>query len=238
MKIRPLPDIDLARITPLPPDQQRRSLKQIRYGRPPFSYAPLRSCFHDIFNVQPAMFGPVAPTEWAVIEKSLLKKCTSPDELTSNLQVAKGLHAFTSRTEIRGRGQDFFPLPMSVGHKVVYWMGMILAIEEQAFVPFIDPRRSRGLSRVGRRFAFSMMHERIRVADPDYSSVRFAIFQFGDEADGVRYPMMHTDINIERYSLDEMEAMVSTTYEIWREVCEEREIESRRKAGGASGSLL
>lgn len=238
MKIRPLPDIDLARIAPLPRDQQRRNLEQIRYGRPPFSYAPLRSCFHDIFNVHTPLFGPVAPTDWALIETMLWKKCRSPDELAANLQVARGLNQFTNATEIFGRAQEFFPMAMGVGQRVVYWLPMILAIEDQPLVPFIDPRRSRGLNRAGRRFAFSMMHERIRVADLDYAAIRFAIFQFGDNEGGVRQPILHSDVGVELFSLDEMEAMINATYELWREVSEEREMEARRKAVGMRGTLL
>lgn len=238
MKIRPLPDIDLARIAPRSREEQRGMLKQIRYGRPPFSYGPLRSCFHDIFNVQPAMFGPVTPTEWTMIETLLRKKSTSLDELAANLQVARGLYQFACATQIFGRAQEFFPMAMGVGQKVIYWLPMVLAIEEQPFVPFIDPRRSRGLTRAGRRFAFSMMNERIRAADPDYAAVRFAIFQFGDDKDDVRHPVMHTDEDVELFSLEEMEAMVATTYDLWREVCEERDMETRRKAGGMHGSLI
>ena len=83
-----------------------------------------------------------------------------------------------------------------------------------------------------------MMNERIRVADPDYAAVRFAIFQFGDDEDDVRHPVMHTDADVELFSLDEMESMVATTYDLWREVCEEREMEARGKAGGMRGSLI
>ena len=50
--------------------------------------------------------------------------------------------------------------------------------------------------------------------------------------------MLHTDEGVELFSLDEMEAMVATTYELWREVCEEREMEMRREAGGMRGSLI
>ena len=184
------------------------------------------------------MFEPVAPTEWAVIETALRKKCRSPDELAANLQVAKGLYQYANSTEILGRAQEFFPMAMGVGQKVVYWLPMVLAVEDQPLVPFIDPRRSRGLTRAGRRFAFSMMNERIRVADPDYAAVRFAIFQFGDDEDDVRHPVMHTDADVELFSLDEMESMVATTYDLWREVCEEREMEARRKAGGMRGPLI
>ncbi len=238
MKIRPLPDIDLARIAPLPLDQQRKKLEQIRYGRPPFSYAPLRACFHDIFNVQPEMFGPVAPTDWSEIEAHLDHGCRSEDELKANRHVARGLHQFALKANMQGRSQEFFPLAMSTGQKVAYWLPMVLSFSGRAIVPFIDPRRSRGLTREGRRFVFSMMHERIRAADPDYEAVQFAIFQFGEQSKGQRDPVLHTDDRVTLFSLADLETMVSATYELWREVCEEREMEVRRKATGTRGPLI
>jgi len=238
VKIRPLPDIDLARIAPLPKDQQLKQLHQIRHGRPPFSYAPLRFYLHDILNVQPAMFEPVVATNWSMIETILAKKCRSEDERVANLRVARGLHHFALDTKLSGRAQDFFPLSMGGGQRVVYWSQMVLSFEGKPLVPFIDPRRSRGLTREGRRFAFSMMHERIRAADPDYASVRFAIFQFGDVDDDQRNPVINMDDGVELFSFNQMETMVSATYELWREVCDEREMDTRRKATGTRGSLI
>lgn len=236
--MRPLPDIDLARIATLPINQQRKQLEQIRDGRPPFSYGPLRTCFHDIFNVQPEMFAPVAPTDWAVIERQLRRKCRSEDELRANLRVARGLHQFAMDAGMLGRAQEFFPLAMGTGQKVAYWLPMVLSLEGRAIVPFIDPRQSRNLTGEARRFAFSMMHERIRAADPDYGSVRFAIFQFGEVNEDRRNPVLRTDDGVQLFSLDEMEAMVSTTYELWYEVCQEREMDTRRKATGTRGPLI
>lgn len=238
MKIRLLPDIDLARIAPLAKDQQRKQLEQIRDGRPPFSYGPLRGCFHDIFNVQPEMFGPVTATDWAVIAAQLGLKCRSNDELEANLRVARSLHHFATESKLLGRAQEFFPLAMGAGRKVIYWLPIVLSFEARPLVPFIDPRRSRNLTREARRFAFSMMHERIRAADPDYAAVRFAIFQFGDVSGDRRNLIFHVDDGIELFSLDQMETMVNATYELWREVCEEREISARRKATGTRGPLI
>lgn len=238
MKIRPLHEIDLARIAPLPLDQQRRQLTQIRHGRPPFSYGPLRSCFHDIFNVQLEMFSPVDATEWTVIESLLRRKCRSADELKANLAVAKGLHEFGSRSEVLGRTQEFFPLAMGAGQKVAYWLPMVLSIEGRAVVPFIDPRRSKGLTREGRRFAFSMMHERVRAADPDYETVGLAIVQFGDVIEDQRAVVVHMDDGTTLFSIDQLEMMVNSTYALWHEICEEREADDRRRGTGTHGPLI
>jgi hypothetical protein len=237
MKIRRLHDIDLARIAPMPRDCQRKSLEQIRLGYPRFSYDPLRSCFYDIFNVQYEMLGLVAPTDWGIVKAKLNRKCKSEAELTANLRVAKGLYEFAGGG-ISGREQQFLPMAMGAGIKVAYWLSLILVKERQSLVPFIDPRASRGLTQIGRQFVFSMMHERIRVPDPDYTSVRFAILQFGEPDGDVRHPVLHTDNGVELFTLDEMERMVAGTYELWHEVCEERQATTRRKAGEMRGPLI
>jgi hypothetical protein len=238
VKIRPLPDIDLARIASLPKDKQLKPLQQMRIGHPPFSYGPFRTCSHDIFNVQPGLFGPVSPTDFSVVERQLKKKCKSDEELKANLAVARGLHQFATEAAMLGRVQEFFPLGMGAGQKVSYWLPMVLSYEGRALVPFIDPRRSRGLTAEARRFVFSMMHERIRAADPDFEAVSFAIFQFGEFNEDRRSPRLHMDDGVTLFSLDELEAMVATTYELWSEVCEERDTEERRKSTGTRGSLI
>ncbi|KXG84340.1 hypothetical protein ATO67_12530 [Agrobacterium bohemicum] len=125
---------------------------------------------------------------------------------------------------------------VGVGKKVSFWLPMVLAVEQQPHVIFVDPRRTKGLTKVGRRFAFSMMHERIRVADDDFADVRLGIvrFQDNDEGDG-RSVQLYTDTGVELFSLDELESMVADTYRIWQEVWEERTTETRRKGTGTGG---
>lgn len=238
MTIRPLPDIDLARIAPQRDDMKRKSLEQMKGGFSPFSYKPVRSCFDDLFNIQPELdFGRAEPTPWSVIEAELKMRCKSDDEFEFNRRVALGLHDLATSGRVFGRKHEFFPLAMGMGRKVTFWLPMILAIDEQASAIFIEPRRSRGLTAEGRRFAFSMMHERIRAADEDFAEVRLTIAQFGDPTNGRRAARLHTDEGIELYSREELELMVASTYEMWWEVLEEREREARGRATG-TGPLI
>ncbi len=230
--IRPLPDIDLARIAPQPDEMKRKSLEAMRAGRPPFSYKPVRSCFGDIFNLQPEMFGEAARTEWSKIQRELVKRCKSDDELEHNLRVARGLYEFASEKRVMSRRQEFFPLAMSIGRKVTFWLPMVVAIEEEPHAVFIEPRRTRGLTAEGRRFAFSMMHERIRAADEDFAELKLVILRFSDPEGDKRAVRLFTDESVSLCGLDELETMVASTYEMWRQVCEDRERETRRKGTG------
>jgi len=191
----------------------------------------------DIFNVQPEMFGPSAPTtEWSVIDEALKRRCRTDDELINNRRVARGLFEFSRSGRVKGRRHDFFPLQLGAGQKVTYWLPMILAVEDRPHAVFIEPRRSRGLTKEGRRFAFSMMHERIRAADEDFANIDLAIVRFS-EGDGERRPVrLFTDEGVDLYRLDELETMVAATYTIWHDVCAEREREARRGTG--TGTLI
>lgn len=236
--MRPLPDIDLARIAPQRDDQKRRSLEQMRGGRPPFSYKPVRACFDDIFNIQPGLdFGTAEPTPWHSIEAALRRQAKSDVEFEHNKRVAKGLHTFTTSGRVIGRKHEFFPLAMGVGRKVCLWLPMVVAIEDRPHAIFIEPRRTRGLSAEGRRFAFSMMHERIRAADEDFADIGLAIVRFGDPEEDRRDVRLYTDAGIDLHPLDELESMVARTYDIWREVLEERERDARDRPSG-TGPLI
>lgn len=238
MTIRPLPDIDLARIAPQRDDMKRKSLEQMKGGFSTFSYKPVRTCFSDIFNIQPELdFGSTPATPWSVIEAELKKRCKSDDEFLYNRRVALGLHDFASSGRVIGRRQEFFPLAMGMGRKVTFWLPMILAIDELPNAMFIEPRSTKGLTTDGRRFAFSMMHERIRAADEDYADVGLTIAQFHKPEDSRRAVRLHTDEGVELYSREELEFMVASTYEMWREVLEERERETRGRATG-TGPLI
>lgn len=238
MTIRPLPDTDLARIAPQRDDMKRRSLEQMKGGYSTFSYRPIRSCFDDIFNIQPALdFGSTAATPWSVIEKELKKRCKSDEEFKYNKRVALGLHHFATSGRVFGRRHEFFPLAMGMGRKVTYWLPMILSIDEQPSALFIEPRASKGLSVEGRRFAFSMMHERIRAADEDYADVRLTIAQFHKPEKGFRAVRLYTDEGVDLFSREELELMVASTYEMWRDVLEERDREARGRATG-TGPLI
>ncbi len=239
MKIRRLPEIDLARIAHLPTDQKRRALEHFKLGHPTITYKPVRGRFADIFNVQPDMFSAAAAIEWTVLERLIRSKAASEDERTANLLVAKGLHFFAKDNALYSRSHGFFPLALSVGEKVEYWLPMVTAFEGSPLVLFIDPRRGKRLTAEARRFVFSMMHEHVRVSDPDFANSRLGIIQFGDAVEDQRPVKLWTDKGIDLYGFEQLDQMVSETYTIWREVSEEREADVRRKAaGGGHGPLF
>lgn len=238
MKIRRLPEIDLARIAPLATERKRAELERFKLGRPTITYKPVRALFAGIFNVKLDLLTAVDPIAWPVLERLIRAKATSDEERDANLLVAKGLYEFASENVLRSRHQDFFSLSLSVGEKVEYWLPMVTALDGAPLVVFIDPRRGKRLTDEARRFVFSMMNEHIRLANPDFAEARLGILQFGGVVEDQRPVKLWTDAGITLYGFDELDQMVRETYDIWREVSEARESETRRKSAGGYGPLF
>ncbi|MFL9824703.1 type VI toxin-antitoxin system SocB family DNA replication inhibitor toxin [Rhodoplanes sp. SY1] len=239
MKTRPLPETDLARIAPLPADLKRAQLEHLRLGRPPYRYAPVRKSFADLLNVHSGLFGELPRTPFNLIADVIRSCSRSDDEEIANLRVAEALYNYTVEQKISGRKHEFFPMALGIGEKVVFWHSLVLALNSRPLVPFIDPRRQQTkLTKAARRFVFSMMYERIRVANPDFAHVTLGILQFTTPDTGPRKPILYTDDGVELFSYDQLEDMVRETYAIWHEVCAERVAEARKRAAGGSGDRL
>lgn len=240
LKIRPLPDLDLARIAPLPSDQKRAALRQMKLGHPPYSYQPMRRSMLDILNVEAGPLGVVSRAPWQQVADQISKVSRSAEEAEANVAVALALYGYATAEGIAGRRHEFFPLAIGVSEKVSLWLPAVIAIGGKPLVPFIDPRRTKKLTSEGRRFAFSVMHERIRAADPDFAEVELGILQFGGNSEDrkTRTPRLFTARDVALFDFEAIDAMVRETYQLWREVLTEREAEARRRGTGTTGPLI
>ncbi|MEM9495104.1 MAG: hypothetical protein AAGA09_03800 [Pseudomonadota bacterium] len=151
--------------------------------------------------------------------------------------MARGLYIYAEEHSVRGRHHDFYPLSLGTTEKVTYWSPIVVALEGRACVPFFDLRKSHKMTKLGKRFAFSAMHERIRASDPDFDEVAFAIVQFSSEKEVPRKPSFCFDEEFELFDFEELDAMTRETYEIWYEILDGRRYEARR-SGGESGSII
>jgi hypothetical protein len=228
VKIRPLPEIDLACIAPLPASQKRNALEALNLRYPPYSYAPVRASLSDILNVRAGIMGALPRPPWAKIKDTISKKCRKDSEQDASLRVGEGLFDYVDAESVTGRHHEIYPLALGVGTKVVYWHQVVLTIDRRPIIPFFDPRRTKALTVDGRRFVFSVMHERIRAADPDFAEVALGVVQFEVNAKGPRQPILFLDDGESLFTFDELDHIVRETYNLWREVCEERAAEARR----------
>jgi hypothetical protein len=235
MKIRRLSEIDLARIGPLHHVEKRHRLRQLRFGRPPHVYAPLRSQLGDILNLQPEMFGSTTEvTPWDKISAAIARAASHEDEAKFNLAVAKSLYDYAVANHVRSFRKPISAWPVGYGQSVSYWWNLYTVLEDQPCFIFADPRISNPLTREGRKFVLSLMHERIRVPDPDFAKSRLVIAQFGKGEGGIRTIRLFDSAEVELFNFDQLNEMIDETYKIWIEVLNERADEERKKAGGSN----
>lgn len=235
MKIPLLPETDLARIAPQPRDSKYDALEHFRISYPPYRYV-VRKVLADIFNVSSGFLISASRVPLSAVEAAVRSECRSPEELEANLAVARALYEHAEQHGIGGRRADFLPFNVGAGSKVVFWHPMVLAVDGRPLVPFVDPRRTATLTELGRRFVFSMMHERIRAADPDFADAELGIFQLSAPSSGPRQPKLHMATGVQLFSYAELTEMVRETYEIWTEVYLQRaKTEPKRGGGGLFG---
>ena len=71
-----------------------------------------------------------------------------------------------------------------------------------------------------------------------WQAVVFGFAGVSLSAEGPRSPVLFTDRGVELFTFDELDQMVSETYAMWREVCEERSADARRRGAAGGGGLL
>lgn len=119
--MRPLPDQDLARIAPMPRDQKLVALRRMKFGRPPYSYKPVRGRGLAILGVAPGPLLAETPrASLAIIEASIRGSARSLAEMSANLEVARGLYAYAEAERIIGRREEFRPFPVGLTENVSY----------------------------------------------------------------------------------------------------------------------
>lgn len=228
--MRLLPEADLARIAVLPYDRQLAALRAFKGGWPPYSYAAFRNAILSICNVATPLFGPKERLSWPELALWIESGLKKEDARVANLAVAKALYDFAVEHNISGRVQDFFPMAIGTSSKVKYWSSAVLSVDGEPTIIHADPRKRSSLSPEARRFAMSVMHERIRVLEPDYADVRLAVIQFAVDVQA-RNAVLHTDAGLDLFSFDDLDRMVRQTYELWWQVQHEREDEAKRSTG-------
>ncbi len=234
MKIRRLHEIDLARVALLPADEKRSRLLRHRSGRARFSYDPARAVLLDVVNAQSSLPWRAPATPWEHIEHRLRRDAPTDESFQANLEVTELLFGLVNAEGYEALQFDIGRLPVGVGETVAYWINAVLVKEGNAVLPFFDHRRAKGLTAIARTFVFSMMREHLSARHPDLDAT-LAIFQFPQEGDDRAIRVRQLDAAEKLLSYEALDAAVSETYTIWREILEERLDEARRTGTDPGG---
>ena len=232
MKLRPLPGIDLARIAPLPTEQKRIALRSFKAGGGSWSYDPARAQTFNLFNPEnPLGISPAHPT-LAQIIRDVEKRCKSENQRKACVEVTRLLHRWVEANVPRSIERHIPSMSIGAAGALRYWGNFAAVIDGRAVFPYFDHRRSNGLTMLARRFVFSMMHEQIRVADPDFENASLLIMRFPQTKDQPRSMIPYFDDGVDLFDLYDLQAMVEETYRLWAEILEERAAEPPKKAAG------
>ncbi|HJW80237.1 MAG: hypothetical protein ACJ8DU_02170 [Microvirga sp.] len=230
-----LPETDLARIALLPTDEKVVALRKFRSGRPRHSWAPFRGTLKGIFNTRKALLD-VPSCVLADVEAAIMRACrANPDWLEPNLELGRLLFQHTIKSGFDAIEQGFAAVPIGFGASVKFWHDFFQVQNDRPVIPFVDPRRGQGLTRLAKKFVFSAMYHHIGTGD--FVDATFQIYQFPLLQKGAseRFVVIHHFSISDVVDLDSLNAGVQETYELWFELLYEREQEARKKKRAVGG---
>lgn len=232
MKLRRLPETDLARIAPLAAAEKRKRLEAHKLTGGSWSYDPAKAQYFNIANpVNPLGLRSEAPSQ-AQIAELLRAQCKWNEQLSSCVQITEVFAEWFKETATDAF--EFRVPGMAIGAlgSVRYWENFAVLIDEKPTFIWTDCRRQRGLDELGLKFAFSMMHQQIRMTYPDYFEAGLGILQYPCVGKTERVALMRDASEVELFSLAELTAMIEETYSIWQDVLTDRGREEPKRAGG------
>src|SRR5688500_5082843 len=102
-KMRRLPETDLARIAGMPQKLWRSAIEGFEHKKVFINYNPVRKHMPDIVNEQPPMLAMQPTTDWAHVERLIIRASRTEEIRKANLAVAKSLLHFTTTNGITAR---------------------------------------------------------------------------------------------------------------------------------------
>lgn len=226
-KSRLLPETDLARTALLPDDQKRIVLRSVKSFRPPHSFGPLRKVVPALYQARASMFD-LPKRAWTDVENAIRTYCgTNAHWVEPNLSVAEALFEFNENRGHKAIEWEFPFIPVGFGSKIKFWHDVYSIQDDRPVLAFVDPRRTDGLSVLGRLFIFSAMHHQFAVGDfegAQFEILRFPLDQFTGKRKVEVFKFNESDV----IDLPTLNEAIDRTFKIWREILAERTEEMRR----------
>jgi len=225
---RSLPETDLARAALLPDDQKRIVLRGVRSFKPPHSFGPLRKVVPALYQARASLFD-LPKRTWHDIEAAIRSYCgVNTHWVEPNLEVARALFEFNQQRGFKAVEWDFPFIPVGFGAKIKVWHDFYSVQGDRPVLAFVDPRRTDGLSKLGRLFIFSAMYHQIAVGDfegAQFEILRFPVCPFSGKRKVEVFTFNENDV----IDLATLNSTIDSTFKIWREVLSERLEEARHR---------
>jgi hypothetical protein len=230
MKIRRFSELDLARFVTLTPDVPllEDALRRYDVDGGSWPYEPVRASTPDILRATTPLYGPVAPVPWTNIEAVIRGACKHGEpQISSCVEVGHVLFDEAQRLGWKAVQYPMGRMPIGSNESVRYWLDLVIADGDCTFIPFIDSRRSRGVTSLAiQRVIFSMQHIWVRERNPDLATSRLGIIRFSRTSP--RKMSVSFNGALELLSFEELDARVCLVYEAWERVLRTKPARARR----------
>lgn len=232
MKLRRLPETDLARIAPLSVADKHAQLRAFNSGGGSWSYAPAREQNFNIANPKNPMGLQSPRPSLEKIKALVARSCSREEQEDSCVEVVELFFNWFTQNASDAIERHIPSMGIGTLGVVRYWENFAAMIDGRPCFFFLDYRRNGGLTSRARRFAFSMMNEQIRRSDPDFSDANLMILQFTQKKGEARIVKSYSVDEGELYSLSDLSEMIDETYKIWQDVLMDRRDDTGSKRAG------
>lgn len=233
MKLRRLPETDLARIAPLAVNEKWVQLRSFNSGGGSWSYDPAREQNFNIANPKTPMGLRSTRPSIDKIKSLVSRACHCDQQETSCIEVVELFDKWFSSNASDAIERHVPSMGIGSLGAVRYWENFAAIIDGRPTFFFLDYRRMKGLTSLARRFVFSLMNEQICRTDPDFHDADLKILQFTQKKGDLRIIEDYTFDREGFFTLHELNEMIDETYNIWKLVqLERRAVETPKRAAG------
>lgn len=239
MKIRRLPEIDLAKCAALATQETlgrlEYELRAFNGGGGGWSYSPNRQSISDLLAAQTPLIGVIPSVPWESLCRQIKKACNKGEiQEISNLEVARILYDYSRCYGWSSVNFKIDDLSLGLGGGVRYWHNVVIDDGNGPLIPFFDHRRGHGISNpLVRQIVFSMQNVGVRERHPDLMDARLAVVRF-PVAQGGRGITIDFHKDEDLLSYEELNSRVQLVYETWSRVSEGRTSDVRRTGTGGA----
>jgi hypothetical protein len=208
-----LPETDIANLAFRSYDFKVRFLANwLQPKRISGSYEPLRESVGEAVHLELPLIPDLEPTTLDQLENLVIRACKgNAGRIAMNVAPVRAIRRFVDKVRAEAEFLETLPMTLYPGMRYSFWAPMIIRYDGVARIVFLDLRRNNGLSSTGLHVSFSLMHERFRALNPDFSAVRFESWRFANNDTRTVRPIAEWADPI---SYDEIMRDVAETYDI------------------------
>lgn len=179
-----LPETDIANVAFQPYDQKIRFLSNwLKPKNISGSYEPLRRSIGEAVKMTLPLIPDPGATSLEQLEALVVGECKGNSRLIGmNVPPVKAIREFIDYNGVEADFLEELPMALYPGIRYSFWAPILVRYSGKPRVVFLDLRRRGGLSVTGLQVCFSIMNERFRALNPDFSELQFESWRFANNS--------------------------------------------------------